>query len=311
MKDLEFDIVVVGAGPAGLTAAIYARRANLTVAFIDRDAPGGKVVTTAVVENYPGFKSIRGAELCLEMYDQAVEAGSKFIFGNVINIDTKKDKYKYVELEDNRVLKAKAVIIATGMVNRKLGIPNEEEFFNNGISYCAICDGAIFKGKPVAVIGSGRSAVDESIYLSDICSHVTVISNKPQFKAEQVSIDRLNERKNVTVLYNTDTLSFNGDKKLESITVKDKDTQKEYEVKVDGAFIFIGILPVSPLVDNATITDPELKFIKVDHDMKIGIEGLFSAGDINVKHYRQISTAIGDGGVAALAAVDYISSNKW
>lgn len=311
MDFLEYDIAIVGAGPAGLTAAIYARRANMSVVFLDKDAPGGKIVTTATVENYPGFEEIGGPDLALKFLSQAQKLGAKFIFSEVLNIETTRDKYKYVYLANGKVVKAKTVIIATGMVNRLIGCPNEQKLYNHGISYCAICDGAVYKGRPVAVIGSGRSAIDESIYLSDIASHVTVIANKKKFKAEETQVKHLLERKNVDILMETDTLAFNGDAKLESISLRNQNTSEEFKLNVDAAFIFIGFLPVAPTVDNESMLDPETRFIKVDKDMKTSKEGIFAAGDITTKNIRQISTAINDGSIAALSACEYISSKKW
>ncbi|GAA5414911.1 NAD(P)/FAD-dependent oxidoreductase [Ureaplasma ceti] len=311
MDFLKYDLAIVGAGPAGLTAAIYARRANASVVFVDKAAPGGKVVTTAVVENYPGFESISGPDLALKFFEQAQKLKAKFIFSEVVEIDSNTDEYKYVYLANGKVIQAKAVIIATGMVNRKIGAANEDRLFDHGISYCAICDGALFRDKPVAVIGSGRSAVEESIYLSDIASHVTVISNKKEFKADQPQIELMMSKANIDVIMDSDTLSFNGQDKLESITLKNKTTGEESNLNVDGAFIFIGFLPISPSVNKESFLDPELKFLKVDSAMKTNIKGIFAAGDITSKNIRQISTAINDGTIAALSACEYITHNKW
>ena len=311
MQFLEYDIAIVGAGPAGLTAAIYARRANMSVVFLDKDAPGGKVVTTATVENYPGFEEIGGPELAMKFLDQATKLGAKFIFSEVLNVDTKTDEYKYTYLANGKVIKSKAVIIATGMVNRRVGCPGEDQLSGRGVSWCAICDGAIYKDKPVVVVGSGRSAVEESVYLSDIASHVTVISNKKQFKADQLSVDVLNKRENIDVIFEHDTVSFNGSNKLESVTVKNQTTGEQKDIVVDGAFIFIGFLPIAPLVDNESLCDPVTKFIVVDASMRTKKDGIFAAGDITSKSIRQISTAISDGSIAALSAVEYIGNKEW
>ncbi len=309
--DKEFDILIVGAGPAGLTAAIYASRANLSVCFIDKDAPGGKVVTTAFVENYPGYDNISGPDLSLKFFNQAKNLGAKFIFSEVININTI-DEYKFTELSNNNIIKSKVVIIATGMVNRKIGCKNEIELFGKGISYCAICDGAIYKDKPVAIIGSGLSAIEESLYMSDIASEVTLISNKPKFKIDNdKSTYKLYEKKNIKILFNTDTISFNGENTLESITLKDNINNKTYNLNVTGAFIFIGFIPVCPTINNESILDPISKFINVNSRMETKFPGIYAAGDITNKRVRQISTAINDGTIAALSAADYISEIQW
>lgn len=309
--DKEFDIVVVGAGPAGLTASIYASRANLSVCFIDKDAPGGKVVTTAFVENYPGYENISGPDLSLKFFNQAKNLGAKFIFSEVININIH-DEYKYTELSNGNIIKSKVVIIATGMVNRKIGCMNEIQMFGKGVSYCAICDGAIYKDKHVAIIGSGLSAIEESLYMSDIASKVTLISNKDKFKVENdKSTQHLFEKDNIEILFNTDTISFNGNEKLESITLKDKLTDATYDLNVAGAFIFIGFIPVCPTINNQSILDPISRFINVNAKMETMYPGVFAAGDIVTKKVRQISTAVGDGTIAALSAADYISEKIW
>lgn len=308
----ETDITIIGAGPAGLSAAIYARRANFNVILLDKTSPGGKVITTSHVANYPGFIEISGPDLGLKMFEQTQALDAKFLFNEALNIVTFQEKqYKFVSLSNGKIIKCKAVIIATGMVNRKIGASNEVELYQKGISYCATCDGALYKDKPVVVIGSGNSAVEEAIFLSEIASYVTIISNKTKFKAEQIEVDRLKEIKNIKILMQTDTISFNGTDKLESLTLKNQINNEIYDYKTDAAFIFVGFLPVAPTINNKSILSSISNFIDVDSKMNIGQEGIFAAGDIVTKNIRQISTAISDGTIAALSAVEYINNSKW
>ncbi len=310
--DYETDLTIVGCGPAGLTAAIYACRANLNVIMIDKNSPGGKVITTASVENYPGFNEISGPDLSLKFFEQAQNLGAKFIFNDVLDIQTDvNENFKFVKLKNEKIIKTKAIIIATGMINRKIGCPNEDELYQKGISYCAICDGAIYKNQPVAVIGSGRSAVEEAIFLSNIASDVTVISNKPEFNADAKEIEHLKSVSNVKIYFQTDTLSFNGSDKLTSLTLRNQLTNEIFNLNVNAAFIFIGFLPMSPTINGQSILSKESNFIDVDHRMQTNYPGIFAAGDIVNKKVRQISTAISDGTIAALSAVDYIKDTLW
>lgn len=308
--DYESDLTIIGSGPAGLTAAIYACRANLKVIMLDKNSPGGKVVTTASVENYPGYEFISGPELSLKFFEQAQKLGAKFLFNEVVDIQIK-DNWHYCILNNGKVIKSKSVIISTGMKNRKIGVAGEDKFYQKGISYCAICDGALYKNQPVAVIGSGRSAVEESIFLSEIVSSVVLISNKEKFKADQKEIDHLYKIPNIKIIMQTDTLSFNGDEVLSSITVKNQVTNTIEDIKVNGAFIFIGLNPVAPTVNGKSILSTISNFIDVNPDMSTNVPGLFAAGDIVNKRFRQISTAINDGTIAALSVVEYINNNQW
>lgn len=213
-------------------------------------------------------------------------------------------------LKNEKVIKSKAVIIATGMKNRQIGATNEDSLYQKGISYCAICDGALYKGQPVVVIGSGRSAVEESIFLSEIASKVYLISNKEKFKADQKNIDHVKKIQNIEIIMQSDTLSFNGDQVLESVTIRNQVTNELHDIKVNGAFIFIGLNPMAPTVNGKSILSKTSNFIDVSNDMLTHIPGIFAAGDIVNKRFRQISTAISDGTIAALSAVDYINNNQ-
>ena len=308
--DYETDLTIVGGGPAGLTASIYARRANLKVIVLDKYSPGGKVLSTASVENYPGFDYITGPDLSFKFFEQSQKLGAQFIFNEVVDIKNK-NNWNYVFLKNDKVIKSKAVIIATGMKNRQIGATNEKTLYQKGISYCAICDGALYKGQPVAVIGSGRSAVEESIFLSEIASKVYLISNKEKFKADQKNIDHVEKIQNIEIIMQSDTLSFNGDQVLESVTIRNQVTNELHDIKVNGAFIFIGLDPMAPTVNGQSILSKTSNFIDTSNDMATHIPGIFAAGDIVNKRFRQISTAISDGTIAALSAVDYVNNNQW
>lgn len=311
LQNIEYDVIVIGAGPAGMTAGIYLRRSNLSVLMIDKEVPGGKVVTTAYVENYPGFINISGPELALKMFEQTKANEVKFLLDEVLNIKQRPDKKWEVELGSKETKIAKAIIVATGMKNKKLDIPNQTKFENHGLSYCAICDGAFHKNLPVAVIGSGRSAVEESIYLSDIASKVYLISNKEKFKADEKDIDKLKTKENIEIIMNTNTISYNGDNHLKSITIENQKTKAIKELEVHGAFVFIGFLPIAPRINGEIMLSPVSNFIDVDNDMNTKWPGIFSAGDITNKKIRQISTAISDGSVAAMSVHQYISDSEW
>ncbi|AJQ45313.1 thioredoxin reductase [Ureaplasma diversum] len=304
-----YDIVIIGAGPAGLTAGIYAKRANLDVAVIEKQYPGGKVATTATVENYPGFEQIDGYQLAYNMYDQLVKLNATFIFDEAIEIKIN-NNYKEVVLK-NQTLIAKTVIIATGTKNKKLNIPNEIEFEQKGISYCAICDGVLFKDQDVSVIGAGNSAVEEAIYLAGICNKVYLISNKPHFVAEEYSIQLMQKTPNIIPLMNKQTLSFFGNDSLEGLEYEDKETKVKEKIYVKGNFTFIGLLPSGIKLPNNLVYDPKTGFINTDEHMSTQIVGIYAAGDIVNKNIRQISTAVNDGTIAALHAKEFITRNSW
>lgn len=304
----EFDIAIIGGGPAGLTAAIYGQRANLKTCFIEKSAPGGKMVTTAKIENYPGFNEINGPDLSYQMFNQAMELGSEYIGGLASQIKAE-GKYKLVLLNNGEVIKAKVVIIAIGTINRKLDIPGEEKLQGKGVSYCAICDGMFFKNKPIAVIGAGNSAIEESIYLSTIGSKIYVIVRRDQFRADASAVEHLKKIENVEIIINTSPVEIVGENKVESLKIKNNITNEHSELQVDAVFPFIGLIPLTILIEEKQLNKSPLGFIEVNENMETSIEGIYAIGDIIDKKYRQISTAINDGTIAALAAKEYIDNN--
>lgn len=304
-----FDVLIIGGGPAGLTAAIYSKRAGLKTAFFERDVPGGKVARTAFVENYPGFSKIEGYNLSLQMLTQATNLGVEFKYGNVVDI--KKDRDTFIlTTEEGSTWYSKVTIIATGMKERKLGIPGEEELFNKGVSYCAICDGAFFKEQEVAIVGGGNSALEEALYLSDICSKVYLIHRRDEFRADELVVRKVKENSKINLILDTVVESIDGKDHVEGLTIKNVKTSAISKLPVKGVFPFVGFIPMAEFISEE-LANKEGGFIVTNANMETNVPGLFSAGDINSKNFRQISTAISDGTVAALSAKKYIDEHNW
>lgn len=309
-KENLYDVLIIGGGPAGLTAGIYAKRAGLKTAFFEKDAPGGKVTKTAFVENYPGFKKIEGYNLAISMLNQATELGVEYKYGNVIRIE-KKDNIFIVKTEDGKEAISKTVIIASGMTNRKSGAIGEDKYFNKGVSYCAICDGAFYKGQDVAIIGGGNSALEESLFLADIVSKVYIIHRRDEFRADQSVVDHVKNNPKIELVLDSIVKEIKGDSKhLDSILVENVKTGESKIIPVRAVFPFVGFDPVSNFISSGFVNNNN-GFLVANNKMETNVPGLFSAGDINDKTYRQISTAISDGTVAALTAKKYIDDNKW
>jgi thioredoxin reductase (NADPH) len=301
----RYDLVIVGAGPAGMTASIYATRANLKVLLLDRLAPGGQIVNTLEIQNFPGMGAINGAELAIKMYEHTQELGVAFDYGTVQQI-REKNGDKLVICEEGQVYRAKAVIIATGTVPRTLGAPGEQEFAGGSISWCAICDGAQYRDRKVAVIGGGNSAVEESLYLASIAEELTVITML-DLTADPAACDKLRAMPNVKIYEFHEIDEFIGEGRLESIRAHSTKTGEEIVVMADGAFEYIGLKPTAEAFAALGILD-EQGYIAADGSMATKVPGIFGAGDINSKQLRQIVTACSDGALAAQAAARYIES---
>ncbi|WOO89139.1 thioredoxin-disulfide reductase [Mollicutes bacterium LVI A0078] len=290
------DLIIIGAGPAGLTAAIYASRAGLSTAIIERGAPGGKMFVTHEIENYPGFENITGRELSQTMHKHALKFGAQYEYGDVKEIvdlgETKKVITNMKEYE------AKRVIIATGTENKKLGAPGEEELQGAGISYCAVCDGNFFRDRDVAVVGGGNSALEEALYLADICKSVTIIHRRQEFRAEEYIVNKVKSRENINFILDSNVKSFNGEGKLESVTTVNKNTKEETTTEVAGAFVYVGLIPITSPFTDLGIVD-ERGNIKVDERLESNVKGIFVAGDVREKDLRQIATATNDGAICA------------
>lgn len=301
----EYDLAVIGAGPGGMTAAIYGARANLKVAMIDRGVYGGQMNNTAEVENYPGFSSILGPELGEKMYKSATEQGVEFVYGDVQKIEL--DGQKRIVRMDPEDIVAKAVIIATGSTHRKLGIPGEEEYSGRGVSYCAVCDGAFFKDENVAVVGGGDSAVSEGLYLANLAKNVDVIHRRDQLRAEKVLQNRAFKNPKMKFTWDSVPVEIVGDdNKVTGIKVHNKKTEEDKIIPASGVFIYIGNLPNSEPFKDLEITD-EHGWIVTDDQMKTAVAGIYAVGDVRQKQLRQIVTAVGEGGIAGQNAFEYIS----
>lgn len=305
----KFDVVIIGAGPGGMTAATYASRANLSVVMLDRGIYGGQMNNTAEVENYPGYSSIMGADLSEKMYASSTQFGAEYQFGTVQHIEVNEDKTWHV-VTDMNDYQANSVIVATGSEYKKLGIPGELDYAGRGVSYCAVCDGAFFKGQEVVVVGGGDSAIEEATYLAGIVDHVTVVHRQDTLKAQQILQKRAFAADNIDFIWNTEVQTINGDdKKVESVTLKNNQTGEITEHATAGVFIYIGLLPVTESVADLAITDQE-GWIETNYQMETRLPGIFAIGDVRKKHLRQITTAVGDAAIAGQNAYAYNESLK-
>ena len=297
------DIIIVGAGPAGLTAAIYGRRSNKSVLVFEALSYGGQIINTIDIENYPAMPHVSGYEFSTNLYNQAKELGAEVIFEKVIDIKNNSD-YKEV-ITNKKTYKAKAVILATGAENRKLNLENEDKLLGKGISYCAACDGGFYKGKKVAVAGGGNVALEEAIYLSDIASKVYLIHRRDEFRAEEALIEEVKQNKNIEIVYNSNIVKLNSSDSLESIDLKDKEGNIT-NLDVSGLFIAVGRVPENQNFSKIIKLD-EKGYVIAGEDCHTNIDGLFVAGDNRVKLVRQLVTAASDGATAATEAIKYIN----
>ena len=303
----KYDVVIIGSGPAGMTAAIYAIRANMKVLLLDKLAPGGQMVNTNEIENYTGSGTINGAELSMQMFEHTQDLGVEFDYKTVLKIEDKGDTKVIHCEEDEAVIETTTVILATGTIPRSLEVPGEDMFTGSGISWCAICDGAQFRGKDVVVIGGGNSAVEESIYLAGIVNKLTVVTMF-DLTADPKVCDKLRAMENVTVYPYQDVLEFTGEEKLTGVRFKStKEDGTERHVTCDGVFEYIGLKPTSGPFADLGILD-KIGCIVVDDEMKTSVTGIYGAGDITNKKLRQIVTACSDGAIAANSAAKYVES---
>ena len=294
-----YDIIIIGAGPAGLTAGIYALRDNKKIKVFEKETIGGHITSSPLVSNYPGFIDKSGMEIADSLYNQFVNLGGEVELESVVKIENKKP---FEVIGEYETYQAKSVIIATGTTYRMLNLPKEEDFIGNGISFCVTCDGAFYKDKDVAVIGGGNSAIIEAIELSKLCHKVYMIVKRDILNGEDINIKNVNELKNIEIIYNAEVKELIGDTELEAIKLNNGNI-----LKIDGIFEAIGQIPNINIVDN--INKDQYGFVESNEDCTTNIPGIFVAGDVKSKKIRQLTTATSDGTIAALNAIKFLEKN--
>lgn len=300
-----YDTIIIGAGPAGMTAALYAARSNLKVALLERGIPGGQMNNTADIENYPGYANISGPELAEKMFEPLENLGVEHLFGLVEKIEDRGD-FKEIITEDER-FEAKTVIIASGANHRHLGVPGEEDFNSRGVSYCAVCDGAFFRDEDLLVVGGGDSAVEEAIFLTRFAKSVTIVHRRDELRAQKVLQDRAFANEKIRFVWDSVVESIHGDeRKVTGVTFKNVKTGEVSQAEFGGIFIYVGLDPVSEFAADLGITD-EAGWILTDHQMKTSVAGIYAVGDVRQKDLRQITTAVGDGAIASQEAYKYLT----
>lgn len=303
-----YDVVIIGAGPAGMTAAVYASRSNLSTLMLERGIPGGQMANTEEVENYPGFESILGPELSTKMFDHAKKFGAEYAYGDVTEI-IDGEEYKTIKA-GSKEYKARAIIITTGAEYKKMGIPGEKELGGRGVSYCAVCDGAFFKNRNLIVVGGGDSAVEEGIYLTRFADKVTIVHRRDQLRAQKIIQDRAFANEKIDFIWNHTVKEIHEkDGKVGSVTLVSTVDDTEQEVQADGVFIYIGMLPLTKPFKDLGILN-EAGYIQTNAEMETAVPGIYAAGDVRDKTLRQIVTATGDGSIAAQAAQHYVEELK-
>ncbi|PYF05960.1 thioredoxin-disulfide reductase [Ureibacillus chungkukjangi] len=299
-----YDVIIIGAGPAGMTAAVYASRANLATLMIERGIPGGQMANTEEVENYPGFETILGPELSTKMFEHAKKFGAEYAYGDVAEI-IDGEEYKVIKA-GSKEYKTRSIILTTGAEYKKMGIPGEKELGGRGVSYCAVCDGAFFKQKHLVVVGGGDSAVEEGVYLTRFADKVTIVHRRDKLRAQKILQDRAFANEKIDFIWNHTVKEINEkDGKVGSVTLVSTVDDSEQEFKTDGVFVYIGMVPLTAPFKNLGILNDN-GYIVTNDKMETSVKGIFAAGDVRDKMLRQIVTATGDGSIAAQTAQHYV-----
>lgn len=298
------DVIIIGAGPAGLAASIYVQRSGKQALLLEAGAFGGQIINTAEIENYPGIKKISGFDFAMSLYEQATGLGAKIIYEKADKIEDK-GEYKTVYTASGKTYDAKTVIIATGAKNRHLMLDKEKAFTGKGISYCATCDGAFYKGKEVAVNGGGNTAIEDALFLSNYCSKVYIIHRREEFRGDESSLELLKNKENVSFILNSNIIKILGEERLSGIRVKNNKTEEERDIDISGLFIAIGQEPDNKGFINVVDVN-EAGYVEATEELVTKTPGIFTAGDCRIKEVRQLATAVSDGAVAGLKACQYI-----
>ncbi|MGE7091639.1 thioredoxin-disulfide reductase [Lysinibacillus sp. NPDC048646] len=299
-----YDVVIIGAGPAGMTAAVYTSRANLSTLMIERGIPGGQMANTEEVENYPGFDTILGPELSTKMFEHAKKFGAEYAYGDVTEI-INGEEYKTIK-SGAKEYKTRAIILSTGAEYKKMGVPGEKELGGRGVSYCAVCDGAFFKQKNLVVVGGGDSAVEEGVYLTRFADKVTIVHRRDKLRAQKILQDRAFANEKIDFIWNATVKEINeAEGKVGSVTLQSTIEGTESEFVADGVFVYIGMLPLTKPFETLGILN-DAGYIVTNDNMETTVPGIFAAGDVREKSLRQIVTATGDGSIAAQAVQHYV-----
>ncbi len=300
---MMYDIIIIGGGPAGMTAAIYGRRAAKKVLVLEALSCGGQIINTPDIENYPVEEHISGIDFSNRLHKQAENLGAEFVFEKAVDINDLGDSKEVITAKNTYT--AKAVIIATGSANRKLGLENEDSLVGRGVSYCATCDGNFYRNKTVAVVGGGNTALEDALYLSDIAAKVYLIHRRDSFRGEEANAAKLSEKPNIEFVLNSNVTALNAEKRLKSVEVTDKDGSVR-TLEVNGLFIAVGRIPENMNFARLVELD-EAGYIPAGENCHTGVPGIYAAGDNRAKEVRQLVTAVSDGAVAATEAVKYIN----